>query len=71
MASTGMSYSCVACGKEGQACCDGSTCSDDTMVCKTGGFGAASTCTACGGTGEPCCSGNTCRTGTCRMGNCS
>jgi hypothetical protein len=51
---------CVACGGDGQPCCDGfdrTRCGPD-LVCDSDFFGG--TCTACGGDGEPCCPGRVC-----------
>ncbi len=48
--------SCVSCGNDGDACCDGGACNAGTTC-------VAGSCTACGGVGEACCDGNQCDPG--------
>jgi hypothetical protein len=59
-------YSCVACGGTGQACCSGNTCASSALVCQTTAGSFNYSCVACGGKLGPCCAGNTCATGACR-----
>jgi hypothetical protein len=46
---------CIVCGGEGDACCNGNTCTDPAADSCNG-----MTCAPCGGLNETCCAGSTC-----------